>query len=411
MFKLVSRNKKFFILIITLLIFLSFYNFPVIADEEGLPDLIIYDVGLPGDPPGYFLEEEEVEFIVKIKNIKDPESGEYGNISAGVEIVVALIIDGSLIATNSTSNGLNVDEIEFVNLSWIADLGSNTKRDITIEVDYPYPGEVIETYEDNNFWDGFIYVSEKISVLEIINVDIPDNIIVNETVTIKSTIKNNGGATNDTIYAKLNSSVDGEIQTLTRTRSLSRNKTHNFSFNWKPTQFGTQTLIIEIIYKDQTHDSEEMSVNVEVKDLQWWDNNWHYRYFLSVRGVGNVEVSFNFTKLLNDLGIFSQSFENETIRIVKYSPDGNFTSEVLNYIFNESEDFNKVSNASGKLLWQITGSSFEKFYCIYFDVSVNLGTRTKIDETDMSASGNASVGDFGFVDGWGIDSVRPMNGS
>lgn len=396
---------------VILLLFLSFYNFPTIANERGRPDLIIYDVDLPGNPPGYISEGDEVEFIVKIKNIKDPDTGEYGNISTGIEIVVALFIDNSLVITNSTNEGLNVDEIKFVNLSWIADLDSNTKRKITIEVDYPPPGNVKEIYEDNNFWDGFIYVSEKIPGLEIINIDIPQNIIVNETVTIKSTIKNSGGATNDTIYAKLNSSVDGEVQTLTRSRSLSRNKTHNFSFNWKPSQFGTQTITIDIIYKDKIHDFVEISVNVEVKYLQWWNKNWHYRHFVSVEGSGNVEVSINFTKLLNNLGVFSQSFENETLRIVEYSPDGNFISEVLKYIFKESGSFDSVTSASGKLLWQITGSSFEKFYCIYFDVSANLGLRTILGETDMSVSGNASVGEFGFVDGWGIESVSPIDGS
>ncbi|KYK30639.1 MAG: hypothetical protein AYK22_03400 [Thermoplasmatales archaeon SG8-52-3] len=412
MLKLVYyKYKKFYIIFVLFLFFLNFYDLPTVADERGRPDLIIYDVDLPGNPPGYISEDDEVEFIVKIKNIKDPDTGEYGNISIGTEIVVALFIDGSLVYTNSTSEGLNVNEIRFVNLSWTAVMDSDIKRDITIEVDYPYPGNVIEIYEDNNFWDGFIYVSEKNPGLEIINIDIPDNIIVNKTVAIRSTIKNFGGATNDTIYAKLNSSIDGEVQTLTRSSSLSRNKTHNFTFIWKPSQFGTQKISIDIIYKDKTHDFEEITVIVEVEYLQWWDINWHYRYFLSVEGSGTVEVSFNFTKLLGELGISFQSFENETLKIIEYSPDGNFTSEVSKYIFKESASFNSVTSASGKLLWQIKGSSFEKFYCIYFDVSANLGTRTISEETIMNATGNASLGEFSFVDGWGIESVKPIDGS
>jgi len=394
-----------------LLLLLSFFNVPTRANEKGRPDLIIYDVDFPGNPPGYISEEDEVEFIVKIKNIKDPDTGEYGNISAGTEIVVALIIDGSLVSTNSTNEGLNVNKIRFVNLSWTADLGSEDKREITIEVDYPYPGNVIERYEDNNYWDGFIYVSEKFPGLEIINVDIPQNIIVNKTVTIKSTIKNTGGTTNDTIFAKLNSSVDGEVQTLSRVSSLSRNKTHIFSFRWKPSHFGSQTVTIDIIYRGKTRDFKEISVVVEIESLQWWNKNWHYRYFLSVEGKGNVAVSFNFTQLLKDIGVFSKSFENETIRIVEYSSDGNIISEISKYIFKESVGYNSLTSASGKLFWQVTGSSFEKFYCVYFDVSINLGTRTILEETNMSESGDASVGEFGFVDGWNIESVQPINGS
>lgn len=407
----VCKFKKFYMIFVVFLLIFSIYNTSTIADEKGRPDLIVYDVDLPGSPPGYIKEGDEVEFIVRIQNIKDPETGEKGNISAGIDIVVALIIDDSLVTTNSTSEGLSVDEIKFVNLSWTVDQGENTKREISIEVDFPYPGHVSESHEDNNFLDGFIYISEKNPGLEIINVDIPDTIIINQTVVIKSTIKNNGGTTNDTIYAKLNSSVDGEVQNLTRTASLARNKTHVFSFRWKPSQFGSQKLSIDIVYKGKTHDFEEISVIVEVEYLQWWNDNWHYRYFLSVEGSGNVEVSFNFTQLLKDIGVFSKSFENETLRIVKYSPDGNYSGEILKYIFKEGAEYNSVTNAFGKLLWEITGSSFEKFYCIYFDVSENIGSRTTLDETSMSASGNASVGEFGFVNGWGVESVSPINGS
>lgn len=407
----VCKFKKFYLIFVVFLLIFSIYNTSTIADEKGRPDLIVYDVDLPGNPPGYIRDGDEVEFIVRIKNIKDPETGEKGNISAGIDIVVALIIDGSLVVTNLTSEGLNVDKIKFVNLSWTAELGENTKREISIEVDYPYPGNIPESHEDNNFLDGFIYVSEKNPGLEIIDVDIPDTIIINQTVVIKSTIKNNGGTTNDTIYAKLNSSVDGEVQNLTRSAGLARNKTHVFSFRWKPSQFGSQKLTIDIVYKGKTHDFEEISVIVEVENLQWWNDNWHYRYFLSVEGTGNVEVSFNFTKLLKDIGIFSKSFENETLRIVRYSPDGNYTNEVLKYIFKEGAGFNSVTNAFGKLLWESTGSSFEKFYCIYFDISKNIGSRTPFEETNMSPSGNVSVGEFGFIDGWGVESVSPINGS
>jgi len=404
-------NKKFSMFLVVFLLLISFYNGITIADDRGKPDLIIFDVDLPGDPPGYISEGDELEFIVKIKNIKDPVTGEYGNISAGIEIVVALIIDGTLIGTNSTNEGINVGEIKFVNLSWTAVLDTKTKREISIEVDYPYPGNVNERYEDNNFWDGFIYVSEKATDLEIINIEIPQNIIVNETTTIKSTIKNFGKATTNTIYAKLNSSVDGEVQNLTRSKSLTRNKIHNFTFNWKPSQFGSQSLTIDIIYKGKTQDFEEVSVNVEVKFLKWWDKNWHYRYFLSVKGNGNVEASFNFTKLLDELGVYSKSFENDRLRIIEYSPEGNIKEMVTKYIFKEGVGFNSITNAKGKLLWEIPATPFEKFYCIYFDVSINLGTRPVLAETNMTESGNASIGEFGFVDGWGIESISPINGS
>jgi hypothetical protein len=402
-------NKKLFMIFVIISLLISIFNVNTIADDVGIPDLIIYDVDLPGDPPGYFSEGDEVEFIVQIKNIIDPDTGDWGNISSGTDIVVALIIDGSFITENSTDEGLDVDEIKYVNLSWTAELDSNTKREITIEVDYQ--DNIQESHEDNNFWDGFIYVSQTDTNLEILNIEIPQNIVVNETTTIKTTVINRGKATNGKIIAKLNSSIDGEVQNLTWSKSLKRNTTHNFTFSWKPTQFGSQTITIDIIYKGKTHDFIEESVIVEVKYLQWWNINWHYRYFLSVEGNGNVEVSFNFTKLLNDLGIFSESFENDKLRIVQYTPDGNFTEEVLKYNFKESAGFNSINNAKGNLLWEVPETPFEKYYCVYFDVSINLGTRTILPETNMTSSGNATEGEFGFVDGWNIESVSPINGS
>jgi len=407
MSKLVTiGDKKLCIFALIFILLFSAFNVSIVSADQNRPDLIIDYVGFPGN----VTEGQNFEFIVRIKNIRNEVTGEQGNITAGTNIVVALKVDNAVVTTNNTLNGLNVDATRYVNLSWVAQLGSQTQRMISIEVDYP---QIIpESNENNNAWDGFINVYEKGPELEILNVNVSNKIIVNKTTTISATVKNNGGATTKTIYAKLNSSEDGPVETVTRTDILPRDQTCNFTFNWVPSHFGSQTISVDIFYDGKTHDFEQRSVVVEIDQLQWWNENWHYRYFLSVNGSGNVPKSFNFTKNLDDLGVLSQTFENNTIRIVRYTKDGTVVGEILDYNFNESASFNQVNNATGTLTWNATGSPFEKFYCIYFDVTSNLGNRSPLNETqNINQSGNASAGYFDFVQGWSIDFTKPINGS
>lgn len=401
-----KKNSLLIIILVILLLSLNFLEITTIADDKARPDLIINYVNFPGT----VTEGNTIEFVVKIKNIVNGQTGEYGDIPSGTIINVALFIDYNVVSTNSTSEGLNVNQSKYVNLSWTAELGSTTQRKVSIAVDYT--STITESNENNNVWDGYININEKEALLEIISISIPGKLIVNKATEIIAEIKNNGKETTNPIYAKLNSSEDGQIQTLINYSSLSKDETCFFSFNWIPSHFGSQKISIDIIYNNKTHDFEEKSVIVEVEELKWWNENWHYRYFFSVNGSGNISVFFNFTKLLNDLGVYSQVFENNTIRVIEYRKNGSFIGEIIYYQFNESIDFDALNNATGYLIWNTTGNSFEKYYCIYFDVSINLGSRTVSNETEnMIESGNASIGLFSFEDGWKIELLQPMNNS
>lgn len=401
-----KKNSLLIIILVILLLSLNFLEITTLADDRARPDLIINYVNFPGT----VTEGNTFEFVVKIENIVNGQTGEYGDIPSGTIINVALFIDNNIVSTNSTSEGLNVNQSRYVNLSWTAELGSTTQRKVSIAVDYT--STITESNENNNVWDGYINVNEKEALLEIISISISGKLIVNKATEIIAEIKNNGKETTNPIYAKLNSSEDGQIQTLVNYSSLSKDETCFFSFNWIPSHFGSQKISIDIIYNNKTHDFEEKSVIVEVEELKWWNENWHYRYFLSVNGSGNISVFFNFTKLLNDLGVYSQVFENNTIRVIEYRKNGSFIGEIIYYQFNESIDFDAVNNATGYLIWNATGNSFEKYYCIYFDVSINLGSRTVLNETEnMIESGNANIGLFGFEEGWKIELLQPINNS
>ena len=396
MLKLVSHQiKNTLVIILFFTLFLCGLNYSVLADN-GKPDLDIVNVEyFPEDP---ITEGDEVEFIVQIKNIGD------ANISSGIPVSVELYIDDSYITTNYTYDGLAVNEIKYVNLSWIAELGNETQREGYLYVDYP--GD--ESNYNNNDEVVLIYVYEKGPDLKIINVNVSENIIVNKPTKITSTIKNNGGDTSKSIIAKLNSSEEGEISTITTKKILLKGENHTFTFDWVPKNFGTQTLSVDIIYDGESHDFQEVTVVVEIGGLQWWNASWHYRYVVSVNGTGNVSTFVNFTTLLNNLDISSKVFENETIRIIEYLKNGTIVGEVAKYFFNESIG----NNASGNLLWNVSGSANEKFYCIYFDVTSNLENRTIIPEDEsMTESGDATIGYFNYVEAWWIDFIKPVNGS
>ncbi|HIH28287.1 MAG TPA: hypothetical protein HA260_00620 [Thermoplasmata archaeon] len=118
----------------------------------------------------------------------------------------------------------------------------------------------------------------------------------------------------------------------------------------------------------------------------WWDTNWHYRTIYNVTGVGNISLSVNFTQLLrNTLHVNNKTFDNTTIVIVRFYPNG--TNVVVNATwFNESTNFHNRTNARGTLIWRVAASSL---YHVYFDVLENRGTRNPTTENPtLIASGS-----------------------
>lgn len=394
----IFSKKKTSIILLIIMIFLSFISIPTTGDES-LPDLTINSLNYQES----VIEGDQIKIAVKIKNQGDK------NITPGTNIEVALKIDDNIVSTNSTNNGLPMGSMIFINFSWIAELGGNTQRFLSVEVDY---NQIIwESDENNNAWDGLINVLERPTELEITKIYPNEKPTYNETVNILADVKNNGANTSNQITAKLIISGE-EIDRSTKSDGLNKTDTYTFSFNWTPTFFGSKTLTVRVIHDGVTHDQLEKTMSVDVTKLEWWNENWHYRNFRVIKGKGNVSVMINFTSLLETLGIFSKNFEEDTIRIVEYSNDGDIVGEVEIYWFNESANFDQLDNAIGYLIWDASGNPNEKYYCIYFDVEENMGDRTSLGETiDMNESGDATLNYTGFIDGWWPEIIQPFNGS
>ena len=401
MSKLILNNKKLHIIIIIFILFFSILNLSIIAIGEDQPDLVIDNVDLPED----IMEGKNLEFVVKIKN-----QGTI-NVSVGTKIGVALEIDNLIVAENGSWDGLSANSSISINLNWTPKYDDIGLHSLNIEVDYEKLINETEEGENNNFWNLSIEVLEKDTELEILDITCQDNLFINKTAKVYSTIINNGKNSTKLIYAKLNSSEDGDVETVVKQDSILRGETYVFSFNWVPLNFGSQKIKVNVIYDNKTHDFKEKSIFIGIDQLQWWNSSWHYRYFLTVNGSGNFSEFFNFTLFLNDLGVTSQIFENNTIRIVEYNKDGNIVGEIEYYHFNESIGFDPIYNATGVLIWNVTGSAKEKYYYIYFDVTSNLGDRTELIETeDITLSGDA-YSDYFELDGWWVEVLQPMNGS
>ena len=388
------RIKNILILFLVIIFFINFTTITINASKEKPVLKLNIHFPLPT-----FIEGQESEIIINVENIGDT------NVSVGKNITIKLKIKSQYVSENSSENGLPAHSSIFINLSWTPTKDFVGTQNLIFEL--YYEGDFIgPPVEIKN-----VVVLERESELKIVDFKIPENIVVNVTTMVQAIIINKGKDTKSSIYANLSSSKEGVIDTVIKSSPLPRDETYEFFFNWTPTHFGSQTLTVYIVYNSTIHDSEEKTVTVDIEQLEWWDENWHYRYFLSVNGSGNISKSFNFTELLNGLDVFG-NFENNTIRIVEYDQSGTSINVVTYYEFKESQDYNNVSNAKGTLTWRAIEDPFEKFYCIYFDVTDNLGDRDELDETlGMSASGNATIGHLSFVNGWWINSLQPANGS
>ncbi len=107
-------------------------------------------------------------------------------------------------------------------------------------------------------------------------------------------------------------------------------------------------------------------------NAQWYNNTWHYRLPVTVQANGHprfdkpVELDLNFTSLLPGGATFSEN----SLRIVEVTSAGIILDTNVVFQFNKSPGYNASSNASGTLMFIMsgtTGASAARHYHIYFD--------------------------------------------
>ena len=401
-FTAVSKKiRSLFFLFIIFLLFFCNITMISIGNNNDLPDLVIQSV----DIPDKVIEADNVHIEVLIKNKGNKD------IAPGEIIEVELEVNNKIVCMNSSNRGLSADASDYINLSWVAELGDGAYQMLQIAVDpdnfiiekdetnnnIHIQVEVIERNTDITFGDEAVYLSR--------------NPRVGESVTIFTNVtnigKNTGKDINVTLYIK---DVFYQSKLI---KGLAKGHSVILAFEWTPQSFGSDIILNitldpkdTIDEQDETNNYNETKVDVRMSRLQWWDPNWHYRRFYDVSGEGNISVEMNFTEILQDLDVAGKNFENDTITVVKYYKNGTIAGIIDKYNFNESDNFNDVTNAFGILFWEMTGSAY---YCVYYDVVQNNGTREGIPETeDMVSTGNSII-EFLPEGWWTVLTLEPYN--
>jgi len=389
---IIKQTKKISILLIIVMLFSSVFNIGIIANGDIKPDLDIISLEFDNTVN----EGDEVVVKILIKNIGTQ------NISAGTHINAELRIDDVQVNTNFTDDGLDIGKTCYVNISWTAERGNEEERDLKVEIDVEGMSELSYI---NNVASSSIFVSEgKVDLKFTGEITIDGTPRMNEPIKIYVDAKNSGR--NTTVNINVTLKIDGNYYADYVINGLMRNEVYTVSFVWIPAEFGVATINISIDPNDEIDEQddsnnfiEEPDVTVRHPRLEWWNSSWHYRKLYKLTGTGNISESFNSTELLAELNIEGNTFENDTVTVVKYFLNGTWNCIVGNYSFNES---------AKELLWQVTDDTY---YCVYFDVENNSGTRIETPEiADMDESGSVSIVDStGYVEGWWVRPVNEIN--
>ncbi len=398
--KVKNWANRFSIILVTIFFFTISFNFSVTSHDD-LPDLVAKSMTAPDTA----VEGDNITVNVTIENVG-------GDIAVGIPVKVGLCIDDDWlnpVSMNITTEGFSHDTIRYFNLYWIAEEIGTRKIRVTAD----YWNDITESNELNNNKEKFIEVSEGPPLILIDKINFPENLNVGVSVDINVSLKNVGSSTSENILAQLYIKEDEFLEIKEKKDGLSKGEIQNFTFRWTPKNFGNHTLKFTVKHSDDIHDQFEKNLDVNPFRLKWWNENWHYRKLIGVYGSGNISMTYNFTELLLNLDIISKTFENDKIRIIEYSTNGQILNENINYNFSESNDFNNKLNAKGILTWEVTNSIGEpvtKYYYIYFDVKENKGIRIPFDETENMLESNFTVIYESLVEGWWDEIIEPSSG-
>ncbi len=108
----------------------------------------------------------------------------------------------------------------------------------------------------------------------------------------------------------------------------------------------------------------------------WWDTSWNYRSQIVVesgqylRTDKPVDIAIDFSQVLTDIGD-SGEFDPATIRVVEVDASGTSVVDAgVPFQFDPSDDFDSASNATGRLVFLVNGTTADntsRNYHVYFN--------------------------------------------
>jgi hypothetical protein len=317
---------------------------------------------------------------------------------------VSLYIDTTY-TTHITQNISLLQTTHTITLTWTAHQAPGTDhRTINVTVTASIP----DKNPHNNYKTKTITITPQLPDLTFTT---PLHIIgdhtLNKPITLTATIINHGRTFDHTINTTF--TTTHTTQTTTHTGTLHYNHTYNTTYSWTPTTPGTYTLNLtidplnQITENNETNNTLTSATTIYDTRQPWWNPNWHYRILYNVTGTGNLTRSLNFTTLLTNLGITGHTFENNTLTVIKHTST---TATLIKAHFTPSTHYNPLTNATGTLTWNTTGTAT---YAIYFDTTGNLGTRTNHANQTWTTTGTPTATTPTPPQAWWTTLKTPIN--
>jgi len=142
-----------------------------------------------------------------------------------------------------------------------------------------------------------------------------------------------------------------------------------------PAGASSADLLIHVV-ADALPDTPETIVIDLLDAPTWWDEQWRFRVPIEF-AVGSharenhvTETAIDFTTLLSALGE-SAAIELDSLRVIEVDADGMVVDPAVPFQFDADPGFDPLSNASGTLMIQLTGTTaagVSRFYQVYFDL-------------------------------------------
>ncbi|HDM25190.1 MAG TPA: hypothetical protein ENG24_01150 [Thermoplasmatales archaeon] len=210
--------------------------------------------------------------------------------------------------------------------------------------------------------------------------------------------------------------VDEQLVNYTTVSSLNKGESRYISVIWNidvDLEIGYHTVKVKVDPMNSTPEynetNNERSYSIVVmKEPVWWNSSWHYRKAFAVDGInkGNISIeNLNFTEMLNDLGIYGKTFDEDSVRVIRYSSDGSILDENITFDIERKSGFDNKTNALFDLNVSAEGNGI-KYYCIYFDVvENNLNQPSKSSSCPSYATGYRVY--ISKVYGWNGEIIKP----
>ncbi len=160
-----------------------------------------------------------------------------------------------------------------------------------------------------------------------------------------------------------------------------------------------ESVLIKTNVTDNESNPLRTSVIVDIikgnSTASWWNTSWNYRIPVVINSTNYtridklIELNVNFTDVFkNQIGDSGIRLDNKSIRVIEWRQ--NKSEEVISQ-FEEEAYYDSLSNAIGKVIWLMNGTTETnkiRYYYVYFDTTDNLKAAASYEEPTYTLVGS-----------------------